>query len=142
MTNASKGGTDKSDVYVDEPWLLMRWDATNACVFSEWKGFANTTEFRAGVLKGVQAVRDHRATGYVTDTRKVRVIVHEDQKWANEVVAPMLVQAGLKRLGVVIADAGLGRMTVEETVRMADTSALLVRTFNTVSEAMKWAGGG
>jgi hypothetical protein len=129
-----------NDVYVDEPWLLMRWDRVHRCIHSEWKGFANSLEFRAAVMKGVQAIRERHATGYLTDTRKVKVIVHEDQKWANEVAAPLMVEAGLKRMAVVIAQQGLGKLTVEETLRMVDNQGLLVRTFQSVPEAMTWAG--
>jgi hypothetical protein len=139
MSNPSKESAD-GDVYVDEPWLFMRWDPAHRCVHSEWRGFANSAEFRAGVMKGVEAIRQHHAKGYVSDTRKVKVIVHEDQKWANEVVMPLMVKAGLVRMAVVIADAGLGKVTVEETLRMVDNKGLLIRTFQTVTEAMKWAG--
>jgi hypothetical protein len=135
-----KDDANRGDVYADEPWLLIRWDSTHKCIHSEWKGFANSAEFRAGVMKGVEAVRDRHVKGYVSDTRKVKVIVHEDQKWANEVVTPLLVGAGLKRMAVVIAEAGLGRVTVEETLRMVEDKQLLVRTFHTVPEALKWAG--
>jgi hypothetical protein len=128
------------DVYVDEPWLLMRWDRVRRCIHSEWKGFANSVEFRAAVMKGVQAIHESHATGYVSDTRKVKVIVHEDQKWANETVVPLMVGAGLKRMAVVIAQQGLGKLTVEETLRMVDNRGLLIRTFQSVPEAMAWVG--
>ena len=127
-------------VYVDEPWLLMRWDGVHKCIHSEWRGFANSVEFRAGVMKGVQAIRENHATGYVSDTRKVKVIVHEDQRWANEIVVPLMVDAGLKRMAVVIAQQGLGKLTVEDTIRMVDSRELLVRTFKSVPEAMAWVG--
>jgi hypothetical protein len=130
----------RDDVYVDEPWLLMRWDRVHKCIHSEWKGFANSVEFRAAVMKGVQAIRESHATGYVSDTRKVKVVVREDQKWANETVVPLMVGAGLKRMAVVMAQQGLGKLTVEETIRMVDNKELAVRTFQSVAAAMTWAG--
>jgi len=94
----------RDDVYVDEPWLLMRWDAENQCVHSVWKGFANSAEFRAALMKGLQAVRDRHATGYA----------------------------------MVTASSGLGKITVEEIVKMVDNKPLLMRTFNSVTPALKW----
>lgn len=128
------------EVYVDKPWLYLYWDGEHSCVISEWRAFANSTEFRAGVMKGLQAIRERQATGYVSDTRKVKVVVPEDQKWANEVVAPQMSAAGLKRMGVVTAGAGLGKVSVEEVLRKVDDQSLLVRTFDSMPAALKWVG--
>lgn len=128
----------KGDVYVDEPWLLMRWDSENNCVHSVWKGFANSDEFRAALMKGLQAVREMHATGYVSDTRMIKVIVHEDQKWANETVIPAMAAAGLKRMAMVTASSGLGKITVEEIVQMVDNKPLLMRTFSAEAPALRW----
>ena len=126
------------DVYVDEPWLLMRWDAQNRCVHSVWKGFANSAEFRAALMKGLKAVRDRHAIGYLSDTRMIKLIVHADQKWANETVIPAMAAAGLRRMAMVTASSGLGKITVEEIVRMVDNRPLLMRTFNSLAPALKW----
>jgi hypothetical protein len=130
--------TDPSDVYVDEPWVYMRWDNEHNCVHSEWKGFANSAEFRAVLMRGLQAVRERHATGYVSDTRKLKVIVHEDQKWANETAIPLMAAAGLKRLAMVTSQAGLGKVTVEEIVSMVDNRGLLMRTFDSLPAALAW----
>ena len=128
----------RDDIYVDEPWLLMKWDSENKCVHSVWKGFANSAEFRAALMKGLQAVRDRHATGYVSDTRMIKVIVHEDQAWANEFVIPAMAAAGLRRMAMVTAISGLGKITVEEIVKMVDNKPLLMRTFSAVTPALKW----
>ena len=102
------------------------------------QGFANSAEFRAALGKGLQAIRDRHAVSYISDTRKIKVIVHEDQKWANETLIPLLAAAGLKRLAMVTAEAGLGKVTVEEIVKMVDNKALLMRTFDSMPAAMRW----
>ena len=126
------------DVYMDEPWLHMHWDRTHNCVISVWKGFANSAEFRAVLGKGLQAIRERHAIAYVSDTRKLRLIVLEDQKWANETLIPQMAAAGLKRLAMVTANAGLGKVTVEEIVTMVDNRPLLMRSFDTMQAAMRW----
>jgi hypothetical protein len=126
-------------VYVDEPWLFMRWDDEHQCVYSEWKGFANSPEFRSALMKGLEAIREHNATRYLTDSRKVKVIVREDQEWVNDSWIPMAAADGLKRLAVVLADSGLGKLVVEEIVQMNDNERGVVsRTFRSVPEALKW----
>ena len=127
-----------NDVYVDEPWLHMRWDRSDKCVISVWKGFANSAEFRAALGKGLQAIREKHAVGYVSDTRKIKVIVHEDQAWANETLIPQMAAAGLKRLAMITADSGLGKVTVEEIVKLVDNRPLLMRSFDSMHAAMRW----
>ncbi|MGZ3387121.1 MAG: hypothetical protein ACXVAT_19105 [Isosphaeraceae bacterium] len=130
--------TEADQVYVDEPWLLMRWDSDGQYVESEWRAFASSAELRTSLLKGIQAIKDHRAVAYLTDTRKVKVIVEEDQKWIRETWLPLAIEAGLKRIAVVTAPSGLGKLTVEDVVGLVDHLGLVSRNFESVEEARKW----
>lgn len=135
--------TPPSDgVYVDQPWLLMRWDAVHHLVHSEWRAFANSVELRASLLRGIDAIKDHKALGYLTDTRKVKVVVHDDQEWIKEVWLPLAIKAGLKRIAVITAARGLGKLTVEDVVGLADDRGLQSRTFDSVEAGWRWASPG
>lgn len=125
-------------IYVDEPWVLMRWDGVHHIVHSEWKAFANSSELRAALLRGIDAVRDHRARGYLTDTRKVKVIVRTDQEWIKETWFPLAIAAGVKRIAVVTATRGLGKVTVEEVVGLGDEQGLISKTFESVEAGRRW----
>jgi hypothetical protein len=127
-----------NNVYVDEPYLSIRWDGIHKHVLSEWKGFANSAELRAGLLKGIQAISDNHTTAYVSDARKLRVIVHEDQRWIQEKWMPLALQAGLRRLAFVTAGTGLGRLTIEDVVGLVDHHGLESRTFSSLDAARHW----
>lgn len=127
-----------NDVYVDEPYVSIRWDALHMHVLSEWKGFANSEELRAALLKGIQAITDNRAAAYVSDARKLKVIVHEDQRWIQEKWMPLALQAGLRRLAFVTADTGLGRLTIQDVVVLVDHHGLESRTFSSIAAARHW----
>ncbi len=92
-------------------------------------------------MKGIQAITDNRAAAYVSDARKLRVIVHEDQKWIQEKWMPLAMQAGLKRLAFVTADTGLGRLTIQDVVILVDHHGLESRTFASVAAARNWVAG-
>ncbi|MEP6752697.1 MAG: hypothetical protein ABI959_08115 [Candidatus Dormiibacterota bacterium] len=138
MASRTQASPPIDGIYVDQPWLLMRWDKAHAAVHSEWLGFANTAELRAGLLKGIEAIKDHHARGYLTDTRKVRVVVHDDQEWIKKTWLPLAIEAGLKRIAVVIATEGLGKLTVEDVVGLTDDQGLVSRTFESVDAAWRW----
>jgi hypothetical protein len=126
------------DLYLDEPWVTIRWDGVNRCVHSQWKAFATSSEFRAALMRALDAIRDKGAVAYLSDTRKVKVVVHADQAWANEVWMPLLVAAGLQRFALVTAASGLGKATVEDVIAMVDNRGLLMQGFATLEEAQQW----
>jgi hypothetical protein len=125
-------------VYADEPWLSVRWESANQAIHTEWKAFANSQEFRAGLMKGLDAIRENHATRYLSDARKIKVIVREDQEWADSIWFPLAAAAGLKRFASVIAETGLGKMTVEEVLDVVHIKGLEVAKFKTLALARKW----
>ncbi len=127
-----------TDVYVDETYLLIRWDRVHRHVLSEWRAFANSTELRTCLLKGIQTIRDHHAAGYVSDARKVKVIVHDDQNWIRDKWMPLAQEAGLKRLAFVTAPTGLGKLTIEDVSGLVDHQELQSRTFDSMAAARYW----
>lgn len=106
------------------------------------EGFATSAEFRAALLKGVQAIRDHHVVGYVSDARKAKVFVAEDLKWVSEVWLPQAVSAGLKRMAMVTADEGLGKSIIEDIPKQIDSHGLSMRKFNSVAAATVWVQSG
>lgn len=129
------------DAYVDEPWLLMRWDPEHRCVFAEWKAYATSAEFRGALTKALAAGRDHNAVSFVSDTRKLELVTDEDQWWLRNTWAPLAIQAGLKKIAVVMAVHGLGRMAIEHMFngRPNTGEQLNSRTFESVADALVWA---
>lgn len=81
--------------------------------------------------------RDPRRS-LLSDTRKIKVIVHEDQQWADETWFPLVAAAGLRRFAAVTAEAGLGKLTVEEVFDAVHLKGLEVRKFSTVAAGRKW----
>ena len=126
------------DVYADDPWLSLRWDREHACVFSEWKGFANSVELRAGMMKIIDVIRDRHAASFVSDNQRLEVVTNEDQLWIRDSWTPLAVAVGLKRIAVVLAPRGLGKIASEAVLCQIGKTAFVTRTFGTVSEANAW----
>ena len=125
-------------VYVNEPYLSIRWDGVHHHVYSEWRTFVNSAELRTGMLKGLTAINDNRASAYVCDARKVKLIAHSDQKWIKEIWMPQAVRAGLQRLAFVTAPSGLGKVTVGDVAESIDDHGLQSRTFDSMEAAAQW----
>jgi hypothetical protein len=129
-------------IYLDEPYLSIRWRAVPKVLYAEWRGFATSAEFRAALLTGVRAMRECQATGYVSDARKAKAILPADEKWAREVWLPQAVAAGLRRMAVVTAPTGLAKVEYDDAATDMDSHGLSMRTFDSVERAMVWAQSG
>jgi hypothetical protein len=129
-------------IYLDEPYLSIRWRSVPQILFAEWKGYATSAEFRAALLKGVQAIREHHVVGYVSDARQAKVFVTEDLQWVAEVWLPQAVKAGLQRMAMVTAEQGLGKAIIEDVAKEIDNHGLSMRKFESVAAATVWAQSG
>jgi hypothetical protein len=91
-----------------------------------------------GPAQGHPTIRDNHAAAYISDARKVKVIVHDDQRWIKEKWMPLAQQAGLKRLAFVTAPTGLGKLTIEDVSGLVDHNELQSRTFDSMAAARQW----
>ncbi len=129
----------KGDVFADEPWLSIQADRQSHCIYAEWKGFANSAEFRASTMRILEAIRAIGAASVVIDSRRLEGVTDHDQLWIRDTWTPMAVGTGLRRIAVVVPPRGLGKIASEQILRQDGMKAFSTRTFTTVSEAMEWA---
>ena len=122
--------------------MSIRWRAVPQILYAEWKGFATSLEFRAALLTGVRAIREHHVVGYVSDARRAKVFIDEDLRWVGEVWLPQALAAGLKRMAMVTASQGLGKVIIEEVAKEIDNHGLAMRKFDSVAAATVWAQSG
>ena len=132
-------GTADDETFLDEPYLSIRWRAIPQILYAEWKGFATSAEFRSALLVGLRAIRERHVRGYVSDARKAKLVTPEDQAWVREVWLPGAVAAGLQRMAMVTAEAGLGKAIVEQVVNDIDQHGISMRKFDSVATATMWA---
>jgi hypothetical protein len=132
------GSSKPGDVYVDEPWLWIGWDRQHKCVHAEFKSFANSSEFRAGTTQILDLIRARKATALISDNRRLEGVTDLDQLWLRDSWMPMAVAAGVKRIAVVVASRGLGRVATEAVIGKFGKTAFETRMFESPPDALKW----
>jgi hypothetical protein len=130
--------SSRSGVFAEEPWLSIQSDHAQHVVYAEWKGFANSAEFRAGSTKILDAIRDAFAASLISDNRRLEGVTDQDQLWVRDTWTPLAVASGLKRIAAVVAHHGLGKIATQQILSQVGMAAFATRTFTTVSEAMEW----
>ena len=130
-------------MYIDEPWLLMRWESAHQCVFLEWKAFATSKEFQRALTMALEIVRARQAANLVTDAREMELVSGEDQRWIRYTWAPLAIAAGLKRIAVVEAKQGLAKFGIDAMFSGRRTTGVQMdsRTFESLADAMTWVDG-
>jgi hypothetical protein len=140
LTSAPSAMAD--EIFLNEPYLSIRWRPVPKILYAEWKGYATSAEFRAALLTGIHAIRERHVVAYVSDARKAKVVVPEDEKWGREVWLPQAVAAGLQRMAIVVAPTGLAKQSFESAATQINAHGLLMRTFDSVTSATVWAQSG
>ncbi|GAC1505792.1 MAG: hypothetical protein NVS1B3_04570 [Candidatus Dormibacteraceae bacterium] len=135
---ARASGRPPDDVYVDEPWLSIRWVREHKLVRAEWKGFCNSSQFRDGTLKILTTIRDTQTVVLLSDNRRLEGVVDQDQLWLRDAWVPMAVAAGLRRIAVLVGRQGLGKIASQEIIGRFGATTFVTRMFESVDEALEW----
>jgi hypothetical protein len=126
------------NVHLNEPWLSIHWDREHNCVHAEFKGFTDSAEFRRGTAKILDAVRDRGARGLLSDNRGLEGVGEADQLWLRDTWMPEAVKAGIRRIAVVLAHHGVGKIASEEIIGRFGKTEFVTRTFDSVPTALRW----
>jgi uncharacterized Zn finger protein len=130
----SKGGK----VYLDTPYVLVRWDADGPWVYVKWKAWANSTEYRAAQEVIIVAFRENHASRNLIDSTDRRVLSDDDQKWLVEDWMPRAAAAGRRWTAIVMPTSALGRTIAENIDNYARTKHITIEHFETVEAASAW----
>jgi hypothetical protein len=126
------------DVTLNETWLSVHWDREHGCIHAEFKGFTDSLEFRAGTMKILEAVRTHRARGLLSDNRGLEGVGPVDQLWLNDTWMPEAVKAGIRRIAVVLAHHGTGKIASVDIIGRFGKTEFVTRTFDSLPAALTW----
>ena len=127
-----------SALVFNQPWLTIRWNREHKYVDAQWRAFANSKEFRSAALKILDVLRDTKAASLVSDNRELEVVVPADQFWIRDEWTPLAVDAGLKRIAVIVAPTGLGRFASQTIVSQFPDGTFETRIFDSLAEALGW----
>lgn len=127
-------------VYLDTPYVSVRWEVGYRTVFVEWKAWADATEYRAAHETILGAIRDHHSTRLLIDALHARVISEEDQMWLKAEWIPRAVAAGRRWTAVVMPSSALVKTIVENIDKRAPDGTVEAQYFDSVAAAREWLG--
>lgn len=124
--------------YFDEPYLAIQWDATTRCVVMKWKKFAGSHEFRTGLEKGLELVKQKAASRWLADVRNISALPKDDQDWSNGDWFPRVMNAGIKRNALIVPTSTLRQIAMEAIMSKVEGIDLETAYFDDVEKAKAW----
>jgi hypothetical protein len=124
--------------YLDAPYVSVRWDGRSQRVVSEWKGWANSADFRSAMEMTLRAVEEHPAAHILVDARYMRLMLVEDERWMSEDLIPRMAMTGIRSLAMVTPVNQLAKLIVDDISRGAQRGAGEVKHFETFDRASAW----
>jgi hypothetical protein len=127
-----------SKVYLDTPYILVRWDGDGPWVYVKWKGWADSPEYRAAQEVVIVALRENHASRNLIDSKESRVVSDKDQEWLIKDWMPRAVAAGRRWTAIVLPRSPLGRTIAENIDKHPRSTSTEVAHFETVEDAAAW----
>ena len=117
------------------------------CVIIAWDGFANSTQFRFLMDRGLELYRAEaartRPLGWLADTRDVRAVKTIDQEWMQNDWNTRAFAAGIHHVSFVVPETVFGQISVQSyTSNVADANAnaydIATSQHHTLEKAKAW----
>lgn len=124
--------------YYDEPHATVSYNETADVVVGELKEFVEGSDFKEYMNTLIDVLEEKHATKMVADTSTFdAALTQEDQVWSVEDWTPRAEDAGLEHLALVMPEAVVAEMSIENIINMTDDS-ITRDVFTDRSEAINW----
>jgi ribonucleotide reductase alpha subunit len=94
--------------------------------------------FRGVLEAGLEALKQHGGTKWLSDDRNNSTIPTEDLVWTFENWSPRCVQAGWKHWGLILPTKIGGQMSMNRTMQRYIDMGISVEIFDDPDKAMQW----
>ena len=126
---------------LDTPQITVWYHADKKMIHHKMHQYAHGKDFRDALMAGVDAMKKHGATKWLSDDRANPVMTPEDQKWSVDVWQAQVMNAGWKHWALVEPQGVLAKMRMEQFTERFSKRGVTVKVFTDPDEAMRWLAG-
>jgi hypothetical protein len=116
----------------------LSYAADVPCVVMVWRGYHDSTSFRARNEEVLDFIKERRATRLLGDIRTFVLIGQSDQEWLNANWLPRAMAAGLRICALVTPTFYFNRVAVQTVADRVDSAALKIEYFESAEAACDW----
>ena len=127
-------------IYFENDVISIRYEEERQLVYTEWRDFANSEEYRRILNIYLQLVQEKPVKLWIGNNTKAKAIRPADQEWTAKEWALQFARASrLQKMAVVVAEDLFNKIAVENMlVKGAGQIPFDTRYFQNVPEAEAW----
>lgn len=120
-----------------ENYLTISVNHEISCVVDVWDGTFGTQEnFRMGLEKVVEVLKEHKLSKWLADLRNMRGSWDSSREWMSKELMPKAIMAGLKYEAVIIPKDVFSKLSTKDTIMKL--GGLELRQFDDYGKAVAW----
>lgn len=126
----------------------ITWDEANTFMYVKWQDnniwHKDESEYRKYFELYVQRVEHYQPMNVLHDMLEARYTISlENQAWTVNEMFPRLVQAGLKRVSLLVSGEFITNLSVEQVMNDAENSGIIFETryFSDKQKSINWMLG-
>ena len=101
-----------------------------------WKKFQDPETYQLMFKKGVEFIKEYKATGFLSDIRNEGVVSPDSSKWLQQVIMPKAISYGLKKIAVVMNSDVFKEFYIKGIQKSAEKE--MMQYFDSVEAANVW----
>lgn len=130
-----------SIVALDNEYITLELDPEAGIIQHTMHRFVISAVFREAMERGLELLREHGATKWLSDDRHNGPLSNDDLEWGLNEWRPRAIALGLKYWALVLPEAVLGRHRAQRIVEAERRRGFAVEAFAVPGEARRWLEG-
>jgi hypothetical protein len=107
-------------------------------IHHQMKSFCYGEKFYQALMKGAEALQQHRASKWLSDNRLNGALPAEDAEWTEKNWFPKVKAAGWKHWAVVQPEKIIGQINMSRFIKKYSQQGINARMFTDLDEAFRW----
>jgi hypothetical protein len=116
----------------------VSWDDAIKSAVIEFRDFIDGQDFRDAALSVVKLMEERRAHKLLTDSRVMKAVTQEDQRWVDTEWQGKVRAAGLTHNAVVVPKSAVGKMSMAAVIKKIPAGSIEFAYFSSIEEAKSW----
>lgn len=100
--------------------MTVSWDAPSHAVLIRIWGYIEGDSLRLPSNKAIELMILKRSSRLITDSREMKALTQQDQRWIDEDWRPRARAAGLRRNAILVPKSAVAKLTVAALVKKFD----------------------
>jgi hypothetical protein len=122
------------------------YDAATGIIESVWQPnteFMTNEEYQQEMMRSAEILNTIRPYGLLANTQNMRFVIAPDlQQWTGEVISPLFMASGLKKIAFVVPQSFIEQVALQQMLADAETVknklSYALRYFDNEKDALAW----